>query len=232
MMSKQNSKRTTKQNPQLTDGIQGTRKNFLLTVPPQIFTLPDRIAVRLSYKGFTSFVISTGQAHFARRWQPSAAYDIDPILGSTSTVGYAEWAAFYSNYRVNSSTLVARFANTADTPCQGIIIPLNADPGSSPSLAVVNEWQNNPYGVVKLIPSTGAPCVTCQRTMSTEKIYGSKMVWFDDNFASLTNNTPVNNWYWGVGVVTPGTQPSNYTVYVEVDITIDVEFYTRKILTS
>jgi hypothetical protein len=103
------------------------------------------------------------------------------------------------------------------------------DPGSTPLLATVNSWSNNPYGKVKLVPPSGE-VVSIGHKISTEKIYGSKMVYFDDNFASSTSNVPVNNWFWAVAVITGTSPATNQVCLVEVDIEMDVEFYSRKAL--
>lgn len=192
--------------------------------------IPDRMMTRLAYKGVATFTIPASSQHFARRWLPSAAYDLDPLLGSTTVVGYNELAALYNRYRVVRSRMIARFANTSGTPVVCVLLPLNADPGSSPSLATVEAWQNNPYAATKLCPTTGAPPVALSRSMSTEKINGSKMVYFDDNYTALINAIPVNNWYWGVTVIASSAVASATGIVVETEIFIDVEFYNRTIL--
>jgi hypothetical protein len=91
----------------------------------------------------------------------------------------------------------------------------------------------NPYKILKMIGANGAPPVKLQKHMSTEKIFGSKMVYFDDNFSSLTNNNPANNWFWAVGILAP--LPIATTAWVLTSlivITLEVEFFARKELLS
>lgn len=193
--------------------------------------IPDRMVTRLTYKGFTTFQIAAAGQVFSRRWIPTALYDVDPLLGSTTTVGFTEMSAFYGTYRVYKSKVIVRFVNTSSSqPLQGVVIPLNQDPGASPSVATTQSWENNAYSKVKLLPCVGADPVTIVSTMSTEKIYGSKMVYFDDNFAANVTTTPVNNWYWVIGILSPVALGSAINVTVEVDIIMDAEFYNRRVM--
>jgi len=232
-MPKRTNKRTQKKKQKQLILVDGNRAkhNMPLTIPRTIDAImPDRMMTKLKYFGFTQFTIATTSTFSARRWVPSAAYDIDPTLGSTSTVGFNELALLYNNYRVISSRLRVRMAPQGSLPVQLVTVPLNADPGSSPLAATVNAWCNNPYGKVKLVGVSGAPTQTISTTMSTERIYGSKMIYFDDNFASLVNTVPNNNWYWAVAVIS-GVNPSSALVCtVEIDIEVHVEFYSRKVL--
>jgi len=223
-------RRKTKKN-QGVDGVPGLEVNALTRLPLTVSNImPDRLYTRLTYNGSKAFVTLTGASQVAYRWTPSAAYDIDPLLGSTTTVGYTEISAFYNNYRVLASTLKIQSATQATVGCTAVILPLNADPGATPSNAVVASWFNNPYNKRAVMRTAGSPTRVISRKMSTEKIYGSKTVYFDDNFASLTNTVPNNNWYWAVATVYSGAVAANQTVLIEVDITIDVEFYSRKVL--
>lgn len=234
MVKQGKSKRTkkTKQNKRSqrnqTDGwnVQGNSK---LSLPRQVTSIiSDRLMTRLTYKGMQNLQIALGNVHVARRWQPSAAYDVDPLLGSTTMVGFSEMALLYGNYRVVRSHVLFRVCNTSTQPIEMILIPLNTDPGSTPTLATVDSWVNNAYGKVKLVPAIGAPPVTIKHSMSTEKIYGSKMVYFDDNFAALVNAIPVNNWYWALALRAPAAVTVAQTFVIEIDFFMDVEFYSRR----
>lgn len=232
-MPKNNRSRRTKKKKQQnrknqTDGwnVQGNSK---LSLPKQVSSIiSDRLMTRLTYKGMQNLVITTGNVHVSRRWQPSAAYDVDPLLGSTTMVGFSEMALLYGNYRVTRSSVVFRMTNTSGQPVQMILIPLNTDPGSTPTLGTVDSWVNNAYGKVKLVPSVGAPPVTIKHSMSTEKIFGTKMVYFDDAFQALINAIPANNWFWAIAARAPAAVAANTTLVIEIDFSLDVEFYSRR----
>lgn len=231
MQRKRTKKAKKKKNQNSQDGWQ-VQQNSRLMLPRTVTNImPDRMMTRLTYKGMQTFTISAGTAGVAARWRPSSAFDIDPLLGSTSTVGFAEMSAFYNNYRVVKSMLSVKAAALSTAAISQIVaLPLNADPTGAPTLAVMESWLNNPYSKIRLVPSQGGPVVSMRLAMTTEKIYGSKMVYFDDNFAALVNTSPVNNWYWAVAVVLSANAGGNFPVQVEIDISIDCEFYSRKAL--
>lgn len=190
--------------------------------------IPDRLMTKLTYNGFTAMTIAPTLAHATKRWRPTGVYDVDPDLGSTTVVGFNELANLYTSYRVLRSRAIMRVANNSDQPVMIVLIPLNADPGSSPTLAEAQSWVNNSYAKTRLCAAIGSPVASVSCTMSTEKIYGSKMVYFDDNFASLISTIPNNNWYWAIGLLTPLAVASGKNYNVEMDISMDVEFYDRR----
>jgi len=66
--------------------------------------------------------------------------------------------------------------------------------------------------------------------MSTEKIFGSPMVRYDDNFAALVNAIPVNNWFWIVAIYAGAVQSAAEPVFVNIGVDIDIDFYDRAFL--
>lgn len=216
------------------DGLLAGAPNAFLTLPKTVTQIfPDRFVTRLTYNGYAILSIAAGAQHATRRWAPTSAYDVDPLLGSTTMVGFNEFASIYGNYRVFHSKMTVKFSNTSTgTAVQGIIIPLNTDPGSTPLLAVVQEWINNAYNKHGSIPLRGGPVMRLSRSMSTEKIFGSKSVYFDDDFASLVTTVPANNWYWALGIVSPTVAAAAADVAIEVDLQIDVEFFSRRNLAN
>lgn len=224
--NKQNKNRNKKSRSQ--DGWR-VAPNAVWRLPRTVSQLiPDRMMTRLTYNGAATMTIPAGQQVYARRWRPSSVYDVDPLIGSTTVVGFTEMATLYFRYRVLRSKIRIRCANQSSVPVNSIILPLNADPTSSPSTATVQSWFNNPYSKLKLVPAAGAPTVDSIASMSTEKIYGSKSVYFDDDFAALTNSSPVNNWYWGVAIAAADPAAAAINVVVELDFQIDCEFFTRR----
>lgn len=203
------------------------------TIPRSVTTVvADQMRVRLSYRGFTTLTITTLIQAISKRWTPSAAYDVDPVLGSTTVIGFSEWASLYGAYRVRSSKIVTKFSNTSTQPVVCIQLPSNVDPGATPSAATAGAFLNQPFSTNDLLGPTGCQKVVLENEMSTEKIYGSKMVHMDDNFAALTNAIPVNNWYWIVSCQVSTPPSSNINITVMTDIWMDVDFYDRKSLVN
>jgi len=196
------------------------------------FIMPDKLQTRLSWNGIQSLVVTTGNASAAYRYRPTAAYDIDPLLGTTAMPGYGELAQFYGSYRVVQSRLNVQICSPTTGTASCVIVPLNQDPGASPTIGTIRGWAASPYNRYKIVPASGSPPTIFDETMSTEKMFGTKAVYFDDNFASLTNTVPTNNWFWGVGVLLPVAVGGNqgYTLLVKVEV--DVEFFNRNFLVA
>lgn len=215
------------------DGI-SAQANAMTRLPKTVTSImPDRFYTTLKFYGYGNLTIPPAAQTKGARYRPTSAFDIDPILGSTATPGFSELAAFYSNYRVTSSSMRLE-ANNSSTASGALIVlcPLNQDPGASPTDAVVQSWIEQPYAMVKAIGTAGSPAVVISKMMSTEKIFGSKMVYFDDNFQSLVTTNPVNNWYWGIGAIVPIPAAAAQTINCLIEINIGCEFFSRKILSS
>ena len=200
-----------------------------------ILGMPDRYITKLQYNGLGNLTVPTTGTSVGGRYRPSSAYDVDPLLGSTATPYFSEFAAIYSSYRVVESRFVVKTTAQVNTSGQGVLMvitPLNLDPGASPSGATVNSWLEQPYAKKGMVGTAGSPELVLDQVMSTEKIFGSKMVYFDDNFSSSTAGIPTNNWYWGVGAIVATAPISALIVNVFLSVTMEVEFYNRKQLQS
>jgi len=216
-----------------TDGTTSS-PNAVLVIPKSVkFVMPDRLVTGLLYNLPGNLPIQTTKTSFGYRLRPTSAYDIDPVLGSVAAPGFTELAAIYGSYRVLSSKIRISFANTSTAQSAiCVVVPLLIDPGSAPSDADVTSWLSNPYSRHKLCGTAGSPASTISCSMSTEKLYGSKMVYFDDNWAGPTNGTTNNNWYWAFAAVVAAVPASIQTINVCVDVSLEVEFYSRKVLAN
>lgn len=203
-------------------------RNQPLTVPRGIFVIPDRIMTELVFWGIKALNIPNTGPVVSVRYRPSSVYDLDPLVANTTTPGFAEYAALYGSYRVFSSTITVASVNPSSTlGYTVVVVPLNNDPGSSPSTSVITSWVGNPYARRALVGYAGSPTVKVRNTMSTERIYGSKMVYFDDNFSSPCTSSPANNWYWAVGLICESTPGAAIVTTFETTLKIRVEFFSR-----
>lgn len=234
--NRSNKKRAKRPNPQrgYPSGKDGNFAEDLTSVRlkvhrPLALIMPDKIFTKLKYSGTKLFTVAIGTQVIAYRFRPTSAYDIDPLLGGTSMPGFVELQNLYSSYRVSSSTLKVE-ANSVDATRAStiVVVPLNNDPGAAPTQATVQSWVANPYAIYKANGTAGASTTSIRHRMSTEKIFGSLSVYFDDNFASLVTTSPVNNWYWAVGIITPAAIATTaYNINVLTDLEMDVEFFNR-----
>jgi len=200
--------------------------NRFQRLPKQVgLILPDRYRTNLKFSsGYNLNLTATTNASV--RFRPTGLFDVDPLVGGTSLSGFIELAALYSHYRVLSSKIVIRVSNASTQDFVIVrIAPLNADPGASPAAAFFLALSEQPYCKTGICSLAGSPGLTMANTMSTEKIYGSRSVLFDDNFESLTTTVPNNNWYWIVAASSLRVIAQNVDFFME--ITCDAEFYGR-----
>jgi len=174
--------------------------------------------------------LSTASLSSGSRLTPSNVFDVDPLVGGANVAGFAQWAGFYSSYRVLGSRCKVEAMNAGTgIPAELILVPLNQDPTAVPSTSTIIAAKQQPYVKSKMVPMGGGPATSLTCEITTEKIFGSKMVLYDDNFASLTSTGPVNNWYWLYALYTVSAN-SNNTFHVNITVDIDVEFYDRRFL--
>jgi len=227
-------KRSNKRQRRARDNEFAPKRAQTTSIPRKIWIMPDRLVTDLSYYGRTSLTILTGEVTAARRWSPTKAYDIDPSIGSTPTAGYSEWAALYGSFRVISAS--AKFSAVSSSSTSGVsavLLPLNIDPGSAPADSVVAEWPSNTYAKSKMLGFIGSPPTTLSMRMTTEKIFGSAMVRFDDNFSGLTSGTgPINNWFFAFGLIADSAVAAPLRVPYENNFVLRVEFFDRRSLSS
>jgi len=208
-----------------TDGVSAISNRYVQLPTKNALIVSDRIITRLAYCGISSLIVPLGGVA-AIRYRPTAVFDVDPVLGSTSVPGFAELAALFFNYRTFMSRIRVRVVSGV-APTSVVVIPLNADPTGAPSGLTVQSWTSNSFAQYKLVPAQGGPMTNFEISMSTEKIFGSKMVLFDDNFASSVTTIPVNNWFWAIGGINAaGGLATTCTLSVEIDM--GVEFFTRR----
>jgi len=193
----------------------------------QVF--PDKLVVTLKLisSGRNNIAIGTQAVGF--RLRPTSAYD-PTIGGGLTPVGFNPLAALYNSYRVSSSTYTLMCASLSSLTGMSVYLaPLNVDPGSSPTAATMISYADQTYGQVKMIGPLGSPVVTISKTMSTERIFGSKAVYFDDNFASFVTGNPTNNWYWGVAFTQDVPSPAQAAIVSWTqELWLTIEFFNRK----
>jgi hypothetical protein len=183
----------------------------------------------LSFFAAPSYAPIVGASAYSYRWQPTAAFDVEPLLGGITMPGYDEFAAVYGSYRVRGSRIIVKMTGIGALGATIIVVPLNADPGATPTAATMIAWRSNPYAKSAMVGNSGSHPSTIKHSMTTAKLFGSNMVETDDSFASLVSTIPTNNWWWAVALYQNfvyAAQP----VLSDIQILCDIEFYDRKFL--
>jgi len=194
-------------------------------VTPGPIEAADSMTVKLRYP--IRGTLATVGTVIAKRWTPNAAYDVDPVLGSTSTPGFAEYAALYTYYRVEKFKTHVTFSNLDNLSISLYSVVSNTDPGTAGTN--YNGYAQSAFGrTFELAPFySGRGTVTLNQTVPIPQLLGMNMAQAD-SFRSVTTSIPTDLVYWGFGIYSnAGTNFANgvgYTGYIEMH----VRFYSRQ----
>lgn len=169
----------------------------------------------------------------AFQWRGNSAYDVNPSLLSTSTPGFAEWAAMYYNYRVMGGNLKVTMMNGhATNPVYfGIYFSNSATAVSVWSSAIAMKGQNWSRQVL-LSPNNGD-----SKCMQTLKVYcpftslvGEKgMYKNDDNYQAFTTGNPSTLMYMYVYLASfDGASNVAAISPMKMEYTMYVDFFAKK----
>lgn len=188
--------------------------------------LPTEANVRLKYAEYQTL---TSAATFKNyRWNPNAAYDVDPVLGSTSTPFFAEWAGIYNFYRVIGYRYRITVVNKEVFPVTYVVINDNTDPGTGGTLLGLG---GNPKTQSATVAGTAGPCRhVFKGSYRIADVVGSRSVENDDNFAALTNTVPANRTWLTIGADTTSGSVLTNGFVVNVEIIMQIRFYEPKLV--
>jgi len=186
--------------------------------------MPDRLRTVLSYNG-NGNLNNGGFTYANSRLIPTYAYDIDPVLGSTSMPGFTELATLYRSYRVNWFRQVCAFSNEESFPILVYMCPLNVDPGADTTL--FQQLLSNKRCVKTLLgPLTGNGIATLDSgRVGVEEFGGVARTLSEDRTAANGTTAPLNNIYEATGTITNGTNTLANGVFVTTDLYIELDFY-------
>jgi len=173
---------------------------------------------------------AAGSPTVGKAYQPTAAYDVDPDLGSTSTSGFSEWAAMYQFYRVSKFRVDLMVANKEAFFLLINTLASNTTLTDSSNLALLMGSKHFHQTQISSV-SSGMPLKRFSRTYDVCKIVGSRAPLFDDNYASTTAANPSNNVFWAVQIYSP-TAVLVAGAVITVRISMLCEFYESKNLSS
>jgi hypothetical protein len=184
----------------------------------------DSLLVRLRYP--IAGTIAAAATVISKRYTPNGAYDVDPVLGSTATPGFAEYAALYSYYRVSHYNLNITFTNLDNLSVALYTVNTNTDPGTAGTNYYL--YAQSALGrTMELAPFySGKGTARLRQRVDVSKILGMTPAQAD-SFRSVTTSIPTDLVYFGFGIKSvAGTNFSNgigFAGYIEMD----VKFYAR-----
>jgi len=130
------------------------------------------------------------------RYQVNSAYDVDPILGSTSTPGFAEWSTLYSYYRVIKVGYKVELCNNEAFPVRVYTLFQNTDPGTVGNL----QYPGNPLSKSYLLSAKGGMDRTVlSDTKQVAQIAGARGIEFEDNYRAAVTASPIDLVWLGIG---------------------------------
>jgi len=185
----------------------------------------DSLTVKLRYpiRGTLAGAVTA----VSKRWQPNAAYDVDPVLGSTSTPGFAEYAALYTYYRVQSFKVHVKFSNLDNLSVALYSVVSNTDPGTGGTNYY--DYAQSAFGrTYELAPFySGTGSVTHRQSVNISKLIGMPVTQAD-SFRAVTTGNPSDLVFWGFGIYS--NAGSNFANGVGYDgyIEMNVRFYSRQ----
>jgi len=196
------------------------------------FLVPSETTVSLKYV-LSQSLSAIGAQYATKRWTPNSAYDIDPILGSSAMAGYAEWAAFYSYYRVVAYKYSIAVTNAEAFPVAVYMLNTNVDPGVAGTNGQVQA--SNPLSQQALLgPLTGgANRKVFNRRLRVSQVVGTMAPETADSFRAVTTAAPADLiWLAVVADTMDSTHVFSAHLGVFIQVTIEplVRFYGRKTL--
>lgn len=191
--------------------------------------IPEQLFVNLKYPD-VGVRTSNGTSSFNWRFR-SSAWDVDPLLGSTSIPGFAELASCYNYYRVHGIGYDTTNCNAHSSPLFIGVWPSPTDPGAGLSLQQIIDYAHNPLGESEIVQVTPYGRFKRKRYYSLSEILGSDQWILDDNYTALTTTNPATMVYINLGIAaTNGTFTTTSGSHNSTVITLHVEFFGRKIV--
>lgn len=162
----------------------------------------------------------------AKSFHTNAAWDVDPSVGSTETLGFDEYAQLYSYYRVIGYSYECTVINPGDYPILFSALNTNTDA----SLAGTNYalYSTNPYCKSKMVSTIGSyNSHTFRGAITLSKLVGDDAIESADSFRALTSSVPSDlTWFTIAGESVGG---SDITFAYDFKLTMMVRFYGREV---
>jgi hypothetical protein len=193
---------------------------------------PSEMRVRLPYTA-NGIITNAGATNIGQRWHTNAVYDVDPIFGSTATVGFYEISQLYHFYRCMGVKVWVELVNNESFPVIVYTIHSNNDLGTTGALAAAQS--GNPMCQTTMLAPNGyggATRVISSHTISA--VVGSTAPLYEDNYRALINGIPADLTWFGIyataGPVNVFTV--NKGISYAIRVSMDTKFYGRTVLTQ
>jgi len=194
--------------------------------------VPDQLIRTLDFIAYP-IITNIGVSYTNNRYKMNSSYDVDPLVGSTTLVGFTELSALYAAYRVLKVHGFIDLCNNEAFPVVAYVGPNRnqSDPGANSINGL--EWPSNAMFKRHLLSAKGGQDrIRIPFSFNLPKIY-SKQVLTDDNFSASVTSDPAILVYMICGAIATGSNVLTVAgVSLDVAIRQEVMFYKPKLLTT
>jgi hypothetical protein len=193
--------------------------------------LPPEMDIKLAYQP-NKTAINAAASTCGIRFYANGAYDVDPVLGSTTMPGFTTFigtsstTGLYNYYRVIRTSYDLTICNNEAFPVRVYTGYTNTDPGTTGNL----QLPGNPMFKSALISAKGGnDRVRFRDTKNIATILGSSGVETEDNFRGTYTANPVDLVYLFVGgnSVAGAFLPNGLSI--AGSLTMTIRFYDSKV---
>jgi len=185
--------------------------------------ISPRLRTKLTFNKFTNLGLASGVSFLSIYFQPTYAYDVDPVVGSDGMAGFFELGKLYTKYRVNGYTIVANFCNNEQFAVEALILPSNttfSGSGLTPQTMLANpRCKRSLVGTYAQFPKKLRDRVT------VSDFGGSANRQMVDQYTGATaGGAPANNLFHTVAIWADNGSFSQ-GVTIDTAVTVDIEFF-------
>lgn len=180
--------------------------------------IPDIMKVELYYD--EQLAVLSAQSGALYVFAGNDCYDPDVTGTGHQPLGYDQWSAFYSRYRVTSSNIEVKLQRTSEA-CEFVVCPT---PDTTATIVNIAE---QPFSKIATV-SSSVSNHKIKHYMSTMEILGLKSM-EDDQISAGIGYSPNRKWYWVIGTYSYDST-TTITTHLSIRIKFYVEFYQRKVL--
>lgn len=196
--------------------------------------LPEQVEAVVTFNNETRF--DSNVPSFSYPYYTNAPYDVDPALGSTATVGLAEFTNFYSGMRVLRYSGSVDFISEGQNPIQIFLLhaPDNLSITAGGAAVSLQPYVGNPHMQRFVLGHSTASQGkhTFRFNKSITQVWGGPEPYTDDKFASSTTSVPSAKTYVLLGATSYVNNFATNPVRTFITLNMRVRFFQRKQLNA
>lgn len=157
------------------------------TLVNQGLGFPRSSLVTLRYSKKVSLA---GTPSHLQSFRANGIFDPDSTGAGHQPMGFDQWSAFYSKYKVRSFTVSVKAVLDGTTPT-GMAFCVENDTSVSTDLAELAERNS---GDIVIAPTSGNGTISFLKTYNMTDVAGQSVE--DEDYSALVSSDPAKTWYW------------------------------------